>query len=63
VPVAQSQLLYDRLRACGVEATLHIEKGGGHGFWSDAIYQQMLAFYAKNLKPTPPAAPATTTKP
>jgi acetyl esterase/lipase len=37
VPAEQSELLYERLRAAGVEAKLVIVKNGGHGLNSDGI--------------------------
>lgn len=55
VPLRQSELLADALRQTGVEVTLHVVKGGGHGiggeFGRPAIEAMITAFLDKHLKP------------
>jgi acetyl esterase/lipase len=54
VPLVQSQKLHDKLKATGVDSTLIILKGAGHGgaqFSSDASQKAVAEFFAKNLKP------------
>ncbi len=59
VPVAQSQLLHQRLRAAGVKASLDILPGAGHGdmglatpvFASPANIERVVGFMAEQLKP------------
>ncbi len=51
VPLEQSQVLYDALKRAGVEATLHIVQGGGHGFRSPEAYAKVLEFFNRHLKP------------
>jgi acetyl esterase/lipase len=53
VPVAQSQLLYDSLKAAGNDATLKIIPGAGHGGWqffSPENVALLLGFFDKHLK-------------
>jgi acetyl esterase/lipase len=58
VPFGQSQLLYDALKAAGVQATFETMKRAGHGdmgastpiFLSDANIQRVLAFVKTTLK-------------
>ncbi len=54
VPLRQSELLTDALRQAGVEVTLHVVKGGGHGFGGEfghpAIETMVTAFFDKHLK-------------
>jgi acetyl esterase/lipase len=49
VPLAQSRILYDGLRAAGVEATFHIVKGGGHGFGGPEIDRMVEEFLKRHL--------------
>lgn len=57
VPYEQSVQLVEKLKAVGVEATLHTVKDGKHGpsfgnvTGKDAAYEAMWAFLAKHLKP------------
>ncbi|MHB9107608.1 MAG: prolyl oligopeptidase family serine peptidase [Armatimonadota bacterium] len=53
VPVNQSQLLYDALQADGVDATLRIVEGAGHGVNSPDVQRQALEFFQRHLKPAP----------
>lgn len=53
VPLNQSELLHDALKAAGVEVTLEVLKGAGHGgpqFTSPESRQQIEAFFAKHLQ-------------
>jgi dipeptidyl aminopeptidase/acylaminoacyl peptidase len=58
VPFGQSQLLYDALKAAGVQATFETMKRAGHGdmgastpiVLSDANIQRVLAFVKTTLK-------------
>lgn len=52
VPLDQSQELADKLKAAGVEVTLDVVKGGGHGgpeFWSEDRPQRLLDFLNHHL--------------
>ena len=57
VPYEQSVQLVEKLKAAGVEATLHTVKDGKHGPsfgdvpGKDAAYEAMWSFLAKHLKP------------
>jgi acetyl esterase/lipase len=53
VPVSQSQLLADALKKAGVEVTLKIIPGAGHGgpaFQTDEMHQLIQEFFDKHLK-------------
>jgi len=50
VPLSQSQKFYEALKKAGVDATLHIVKGAGHGFRGPEIEQVTQAFFDKHLK-------------
>ena len=52
VPMGQSKLLDEKLRAAGNESTLHIVKGGGHGqrFGPD-VFHKVEDFLNSRLKP------------
>jgi dipeptidyl aminopeptidase/acylaminoacyl peptidase len=52
VPVNQSQMLHDALRKAGVESTLVIMPGEGHGFKQSAaqVTQKVLEFLNSKLK-------------
>lgn len=51
VPYQQSELLRDALQEAGVEVTLKIIEGAGHGFGGPEIDRQVTAFFEKHLKP------------
>ncbi|MDR3710769.1 MAG: alpha/beta hydrolase [Capsulimonadaceae bacterium] len=54
VSVAQSQELYDTLKASGVDATIKILPGAGHGgpqFFAPEIISMVDDFFARELKP------------
>jgi acetyl esterase/lipase len=51
VPHNQSELLYEALQKAGVEAKIHIVKGGGHGGFKDPAIEKMVEeFFDKRLK-------------
>jgi len=51
VPHNQSELLYEALQKAGVEAKIHIVKGGGHGGFKDPAIEKMVEeFFDKHLK-------------
>ena len=50
VPVSQSRRLHDALTAAGVESTLHVVKGAGHGFRGAPIDKTVREFFDKHLK-------------
>ena len=50
VPLSQSQVFYDALKAKGIEATLHIVKGQGHGFRDPETDQMVADFFDKHLR-------------
>ncbi len=50
VPLAQSEMLRDALKKAGVEVTLHVVEGAGHGFGSPELSHQVLAFFDQHLK-------------
>jgi acetyl esterase/lipase len=55
VPVGQSELLHEALKKAGVDSTLHIVKGAGHGFGKNADVDRLVAdFLAKHLKAPEP---------
>jgi acetyl esterase/lipase/L-ascorbate metabolism protein UlaG (beta-lactamase superfamily) len=49
VPLAQSQLLHDLLKAQGVDSTLLVMEGKGHGFGPEA-FEPVAAFFERTLK-------------
>ena len=55
VPVSQSQLLHQALREVGVESTLVLVEGAGHGLWRPdgeqvALVDRVLAFFTRHLR-------------
>jgi acetyl esterase/lipase len=50
VPLSQSEILSEALKKAGVDATLHVVKGGGHGFGGREIDEMTKAFFDKHLK-------------
>jgi acetyl esterase/lipase len=56
VPLRQSERLEERLREEGVEAKLHVVRGGGHGFGGPEIDALVLTFLERHLRPPPEAA-------
>ena len=54
VPLAQSEALRDALKGAGVEATLEIIEGAGHGFNREQSLKALpavAAFFDRHLKP------------
>jgi acetyl esterase/lipase len=51
VPLGQSELLQEALRKAGVDSTLQVMKGQGHGFRGADAEQPVEAFFDKVLKP------------
>ncbi len=52
VPIVQSEMLHARLKMTGVESTLHIVKGAGHGgkeYRTPAVQKMILEFFEKHL--------------
>jgi len=56
VPLAQSQLLDKALMAAGVESTLLVVQGAGHGFGGKENLQKVQEFFDKHLKKRASAA-------
>jgi acetyl esterase/lipase len=60
VPLNQSQLLFDALKAAGTSVHFHTIKGAGHGqgFGGPEIEPMVSAFFETKLKSPPPSAAA-----
>jgi acetyl esterase/lipase len=52
IPVSQSEVFADKLKAAGVDATLEIAKGRGHGVGGPNFASEIISFFDKHLKPT-----------
>jgi acetyl esterase/lipase len=52
IPVSQSQAFADKLKAAGVDATLEIAKGRGHGVGGPNFASEIISFFDKHLKPS-----------
>ena len=64
VPLSQSQTLHDALKKAGVDSTLKVIAGAGHGFASREITATVEAFFAKHLAaPAAASRPAATSRP
>jgi acetyl esterase/lipase len=51
VPPAQSQMLHEKLKAAGVDSTLIVMEGMGHGFgWEAEVFEPVEAFFKRTLK-------------
>jgi acetyl esterase/lipase len=50
VPLAQAQILHDALKKAGVDSTLVIVEGAGHGFGGPAVDARVRAFFEKHLR-------------
>lgn len=50
VPISQSQLLYDALKAAGVQVKFHTVKGAGHGFDSPQVDRMVDDFFDRHLE-------------
>ena len=53
IPLAQSQELDAALQKAGVDTTLFVVQGGGHGFGGPELMKQVREFFDKHLKKTP----------
>jgi len=52
VPLDQSERLYRALTAAGVECTLHVVKGAGHGFRDPTVDARVRGFFDRHLRAT-----------
>lgn len=51
VPVEQSKMLYEKLKAAGTDATLIVMEGQGHGFGPEAdAFRPVIEFFKRTLK-------------
>lgn len=50
VPLSQSESLHESLKKAGIDVTLHVVKGGGHGFGGPEIDKLVADFFDKHLK-------------
>lgn len=50
VPLQQSQLLYDKLKAAGVDAKLIVMEGKGHGFGGPEAIEPVVDFFKRTLQ-------------
>lgn len=52
VPIQQSRLLNDKLKAAGADSTLIVMEGKGHGFGNDpSVLEPVIKFFNRTLKP------------
>ena len=56
VPISQSELFNDALKAAGVDVKMHVVKGAGHGFRGRPELEMVADFFKTKL--APPAKPA-----
>lgn len=59
VPLSQSQKLHDVLKKSGVDSTLLVVKGAGHGFKGPQITKAVADFFDRNLKQRSVTQPAS----
>jgi len=52
IPVSQSEVFVDKLKAAGVDATLEIARGRGHGVGAPNYASEIIGFFDKYLKPS-----------
>ncbi|MEO8044948.1 MAG: alpha/beta hydrolase [Spartobacteria bacterium] len=52
IPLSQSKLFIEKLKAAGVDATLEIAKGRGHGVGGPNYANEIIGFFDKHLKPS-----------
>ena len=50
IPISQSQLLYDALKAAGVQVKFHTVKGAGHGFDSPQVDRMVDDVFDRHLE-------------
>lgn len=53
VPLRQSELLRDALRKAGIETTLHVVAGAGHGFRRSDTDALVISFFEKQFRSAP----------
>ncbi len=53
VPISQSEMFNDALKAAGVDVKMHVVKGAGHGFRGPAEIQMVGDFFREKLMPKP----------
>lgn len=51
IPVSQAEAFVSKLKAAGVDATLEIAKGRGHGVGAPGYASEIIGFFDKHLKP------------
>jgi acetyl esterase/lipase len=52
IPVSQSEAFASKLKAAGVDVTLEIAKGRGHGVGAPNFASEIIGFFDKHLKPS-----------
>jgi acetyl esterase/lipase len=52
IPVSQSEVFADKLKAAGVDVTLEVAKGRGHGVGGPNFASEIISFFDKHLKPS-----------
>jgi dipeptidyl aminopeptidase/acylaminoacyl peptidase len=54
IPVSQSEGFVKKLKEAGVDATLIVAEGRGHGVGAPQYAPEIISFFNKNLKPAAP---------
>lgn len=52
IPVSQSEAFASKLKAAGVDVTLEVAKGRGHGVGGPNFASEIISFFDKHLKPS-----------
>jgi acetyl esterase/lipase len=52
IPVSQSEVLAEKLKAAGVDVTLEVAKGRGHGVGAPNFASEIISFFDRHLKPS-----------
>ena len=52
IPVSQSEVFVRKLKSAGVDATLEIAKGRGHGAGPPNDAGEIISFFDKHFKPS-----------
>jgi acetyl esterase/lipase len=52
IPVSQSEVFADKLKAAGVDVTFEVAKGRGHGVGAPNFASEIISFFDKHLKPS-----------
>ena len=50
VPLKQSRMLYEKLKAAGTDVKIHVVEGAGHGFISAEVDNMVDTFFEKHIK-------------